>query len=95
MKIRVEFLSLPTVVKLVGSKSIAVNFSGQNVGELIDQLVRSYGPQLRKFLLDDDGKLDAVFRIVLNQSDWLKDDRLERQLSDGDQVTIAMLVGGG
>ncbi len=95
MKIRVEFLSLPTVVKLVGAKSIAVDFSGGNVGELIDQLLRSYGPQLRKFLLDDDGKLDAVFRIVLNQSDWLKDDRLERQLADGDQVTIAMLVGGG
>ena len=95
MKIRVEFLSLPLVVKLTGSKSISIDFAGGNVGELIDEIVRRYGPQLRKFLLDDDGKLDAVFRIVLNQSDWLKDDRLQRQLADGDQVTIAMLVGGG
>jgi hypothetical protein len=36
-----------------------------------------------------------AFRVVHGAGEWLSRDQLDRPLSDGDQVTIAMLVGGG
>jgi molybdopterin converting factor small subunit len=95
MKIDITFLSLPKVTKITGSKSITLNFSGQTINDLLNELVKKYGTELGQFLLDDSGKLDMVFKIILNQKDWIKRDQLNKVLRDGDQLTIMMLVGGG
>jgi molybdopterin converting factor small subunit len=95
MKITVEFLSLPNVVKMVGGRSVTHNFSGGSIQELVGEVAAKYGKQVRDFLLDDTGRLDANFRVVLNKREWLNHDQLGRRLEDGDVVTIAMLVGGG
>ena len=95
MKITVEFLSLPNVAKQVGGKSISHDFSGGSVQKLIGEVAARYGKQVSDFLLGPDGRLDADFRVVLNKQEWLNHDQLDRELKDGDIVTIAMLVGGG
>ena len=91
----VEFLSLPNVVKLVGSKSITLDFRGQTVDELVRDVAGRYGKKVQSFLLDESGRLDTHFRVVLNKKEWLKRDQLDRTLIEGDRVTIGMLVGGG
>jgi len=95
MKITVEFLSLPNIAKLVGGKSVSHDFLGGSIQDLIGEFANKYGKRVSDFLLAPDGRLDAGFRVVLNQKEWLTHDQLDRPLEEGDTVTIAMLVGGG
>ena len=95
MKINITFLSLPKVTKIIGSKSILFNFSGQTINDLLNELVKKYGMELGQFLLDDSGKLDSIFKVLLNEKQWVSRDQMNKTLEAGDQVTFMMLVGGG
>ena len=95
MKITVEFLSLPIVTKIVGVKSLSLNFSGQTVDDLVNEIGNKYGEKVRRFFLDESGQLDRIFKILLNKKEWISRDQMNKILNEGDQVTIMMLVGGG
>ena len=95
MKIMVEFSGLPTVSKLIGSKSISVDFTDKTVGELIKHITKRYGKKVRDFLLDETGNLDLTFQVLLNGSEWISRKDMNRKLNDGDNVRIIMLAGGG
>jgi molybdopterin converting factor small subunit len=95
MKITVEFLSLPVVTRIVGGKSISLNFSGQTIEDLLSEITNRYGLEMRRFLFDESGNLDRIFKILLNKKEWISRDQMNKILKDGDQVTIMMLVGGG
>ena len=43
MAVTVEFLSLPIVTKILGSKTIEIDFTGQTVEELILEITQTYG----------------------------------------------------
>ncbi len=95
MKVTVEFLSLPNIVKMTGSKTITVDFSGQTVKELVHELAAKYGNRVRQFLLDEAGELDMHLTVAVNKQEWIRRDQLDKPLRDGDRVTIMMLVAGG
>jgi sulfur carrier protein ThiS len=95
MKITVEFLSLPNVVKKVGSKTVSLNISGTTVEDLIRELGAKYGKDVRQFLLDETGQLDMSFAVAINKEELIHRDQLNRALQDGDHVAIMMLVAGG
>ena len=95
MSITVEFLSLPNVVKMVGSKIITIDYCGQTVESLICQVADKYGKDVRKFLLDETGRLDMTFRVLCNKEEWIQTDQMQRPLRDGDRLTIMMLAAGG
>ncbi len=96
MAITLEFLSLPNVVRMVGSKAISVEYSGQTVESLIRLVAQKYGRNVEKFLLDETGRPDLMtFRILRNKEEWIQSDQLQRPLQDGDRVTLMMLVAGG
>ena len=95
MKITVEFLSLPNVVKKVGSKQVVLDFSGNTVNDLIGEVARKYGRDIEKFLLDEGGRLDMTLSVAINQQEWIRHSQFDRPLQDGDRVTIMMLVAGG
>ena len=95
MSITVEFVSLPTVVKMIGAKTITMDFSGQTVEELVHQIAEKYGKDVKRFLLDENGRMDMTLKAVCNKEEWLKPDEMQRPLEDGDRVAIMMLVAGG
>ncbi len=95
MKIAVEFLSLPVVTKIAGGKSILFDFHGRTIEDLMNEIVTRYGEKVRGFLLDESGKLDRIFKVLLNKKEWISRDQMNKTLKDGDKVTIMMLVGGG
>lgn len=95
INISVEFLSVPIITKIVGGKRLSLDFPGQTVDDLIDEMIDRYGQKLRRFLLDDSGKLDSVFKILLNKKEWIRREQMSTPLKDGDQVTLMMLVAGG
>jgi molybdopterin converting factor small subunit len=95
MKVTVEFLSLPNVVKMVGSKKVTFDFSGTTVNDLVSELAGQYGEKVQKFLLDESGQLDMSLSLTVNQQEWIRHNQMDRPLRDGDKVTIMMLVAGG
>jgi len=101
MTVTVEFLSLPNVVEMVGSRSVAIDLpgatgaTGATVPDLIAALVRRFGEPLGAFLLDPSGALDYAVQVRLNRREWLRREQFDRPLADGDHVTFAMLLGGG
>ncbi len=95
MKITVEFLSLPIVVRKVGSKSVVLDFKGTTVSDLIQEVAGKYGNDVKKFLLDETGKLDMHLAVSVNQKDFIRQGQMDTPLSEGDKVTIMMLVAGG
>ena len=95
MNIEVDFLSMPNVTKLIGSKKINVKLSGRTIEDLIHQIIDKYGEKLGGFLLDKTGKLDLVFQVYLNGKKRIPRDQMDKILADGDKITIMLLVGGG
>jgi molybdopterin converting factor small subunit len=95
MAITVEFLSLPNVAKMVGGKTITMDFSSQTVENLIHQVAEKYGKEVRKFLLDETGHLDMIFKVMRNKEEWIQSDQMQTPLQDGDRITIMMLAAGG
>ena len=95
MKITVEFLSLPIVTRIIGSKSITFKLRGKTVNHLLTEIIHKYGEKVGDFLLDESGKLDSVFKILLNKKEWIKREKIDKILKDGDTITIMMLIAGG
>lgn len=95
MAITVEFLSLPNVAKMVGGKVIAMDFSNQTVEELIRQVTEKYGKKVQQFLLDENGRLDMMLKVLRNGEEWIRPEQMQRQLQDGDRITIMLLAAGG
>jgi molybdopterin converting factor small subunit len=95
MKITVDFLSLPNIVKKVGSKSVVLDFKGTTVKELVCEVTEKYGSDVKKFLLDETGNLDMTLALMINKQEWIRHNQMERLMQDGDRVTIMMLVAGG
>ena len=95
MKIKVDFLSLPNVVKMVGSKSVVLDFSGRTINDLINEIAEKYGPKVGSFLCDESGKLDMILKVILNDKEWINRDQMDKMLQEGDKVTIMMLAAGG
>ena len=95
MAITVEFLSLPNVAKMVGGKAISMDFSNQTVEELIRQVTEKYGKKVQQFLLDENGRLDMMLKVLRNGEEWIQPEQMQRQLQDGDRITIMLLAAGG
>ena len=95
MKVTLEFLSLPNVVKMIGSKTVALDISGTTINDLVREVAGKYGRDVQKFLLDESGQLDTSLAIAINQQELIYRDQMDRPLRDGDRVTIMMLVAGG
>ena len=95
MQITVEFLSLPNVVRMIGSKSVVLDFSGITVNDLVRDVARKYGRDVQKFLLDETGNLDMSLALMINKQEWIRHNQMDRPLQDGDLVTILMMAGGG
>ena len=97
MRVTVEFLSLPVITRIIGKKSLSLNFPGDSstINDILNKITDIYGEKVGSFLLGEAGKLDMTLKIHLNREEWIPGDQLDRTLRDGDLVTIMMLVGGG
>ncbi len=95
MKINVEFIGLPVLTKIIGNKSISVDFDGQTITQLISYITSLYDLEFREFLLDENGELDVSFQVLLNGEEWISHKKMNKNLNDGDRVIIMMLVAGG
>lgn len=95
MKVKVRLMALPALVKAMGGKELEIEFPGETVAELVDYLVERYGKPAREALLGENGQLDAIIQILVNENQWVVHERLDVPLNDGDNVIFMLLVVGG
>ena len=95
MSITIEFLSLPNVVKMVGAKTVTIDFAGQTVEQMIGEVARKYGSKVEHFLLDENGRLDMMLKVLRNSDEWIRSEEMQKPLEDGDHITIMLLAAGG
>ena len=95
MKVEVRLMALPALTKALGGKRVEVTFPGGTVADLLDHLVEQYGRAAREALLDEEGDLDSIIQILINEERWVVHENLDVPLKDGDSVVFMLLVVGG
>ena len=70
-----------------------VEVGGNTVGACLDNLVRQY-PAMKKALFDKRGKLTNIIEIYINSKSAYPDE-LAKQVKDGDNVHLTLLLAGG
>jgi len=74
-----------------GQETVEVN--GNNVGECLKELVKQY-PDLKNELFDKKGKLLSVLEVYLNGASAYPDE-LAREVKDGDEIHLLVMLAGG
>jgi molybdopterin converting factor small subunit len=88
-------MALPALAKALGSKKLEIEFPGETVADLVDCLAERYGKAAKEALLDEEGNLDSIVQILINEEKWVVHDELDVPLKDGDSVILMLLVVGG
>jgi MoaD family protein len=95
VKVELRLMALPALARAIGGKKVEVEFAGDTVADLVNHLVERYGKAAKDALLDEEGDLDSIIQILINEKQWITHDELEVPLKDGDSVIFMLLVVGG
>ncbi len=79
----------------LGRGEVRVSLEGRTLGDLIQSLVRQYGPEAAKALLDEGGGLDPAVQVIRNGQQWLAREDLSAELQEGDSIVFVLLLSGG
>jgi MoaD family protein len=85
---------LPTALRAAANGDRAVTVPGSTVGEVVDSLVARF-PAMKPNLIADDGTLHRFVNVYVNDEDVRYLDRLDTEVSEGDEVSILPAVAGG
>jgi len=85
---------IPTPLRPYTGKQSTADVAGQTVGEALSNLVTQH-PDLRRHLLDEDGKLRPFVNVYLNDDDIRYLDKEATPAKDTDTITIVPSVAGG
>lgn len=86
MRVNIEIAGLPLYKTFGKTKKIEFEFPGKTLQELIDAMVRKFGFEVKKFLLDKNGDIDMDIRVLLNEATYLSENRMQVSLNDGDTL---------
>jgi hypothetical protein len=94
MKIHLRIEGIAPLYKIFhNKKALDFDFPGNTLGDFTNALIRKYGPDVKKAILDQKGEIDMELRVVVNQSDHLSyGERMAAPLHDGDTLHL-MTVG--
>ena len=85
---------LPTVLRPAANGQAAVEVGGSTVGEVVEGLIAEY-PGLEANLIDDEGAIRKFVNVYINDEDIRFLNKLDTQVTRGDEVTILPAVAGG
>lgn len=73
-------------------RSVTLDWEGGSLMQMIEKLTSRWGEGLRNELLDDCGKLDALYRIFVN---GILVRNLEAEIGRAAEVRILVAISGG
>jgi sulfur-carrier protein len=85
---------IPTPLRSSTGGDATVEASGSTVGDVLDDLVRTY-PDLKPNLYTDDGTLRQFVNVYVNDDDIRYLDGGDSPVSAGDEVSIVPSIAGG
>lgn len=71
-----------------------LNFSGNNLSEILDELVSEY-PDSKKVLFDEKGDLRDFVRIYVNEKDFSSSEKWKDKLNENDEILLIPAIAGG
>lgn len=83
----------PLLYRYCGQKQTAI-VSGKTVGECLEQLTKEHA-ELRKILFREKGELHDYLYVYINNENTTRDSVVNRQVKDGDEIRLVVLVAGG
>ena len=94
MKIHLRIEGIAPLYKILhNKKALDFDFPGNTLSDFTNALIRKYGPDVKKAILDQKGEIDMELRVVVNQSAYLSyGERMDVPLHDGDTLHL-MTVG--
>ena len=95
MKIQVEFFGFPAILDVVGREKLELEFSGETVKDVIEELIKRYGKTVRAAFYDAQGNFDLMIQIALNGNFFIAVDKHDTSLNEGDTVMFMLLLAGG
>lgn len=85
---------IPTPLRKFTDKNSRLNVNGSTVSEVIAQLLLNF-PDLRKHLLDDNGKIRSFVNIFVGDDDIRSLQEEHTPLTEGSVVSIVPAIAGG
>lgn len=85
---------IPLVLRQYAENRDSVNLSGQNIGELLDNLMQKF-PNMKKHLFSEDGQIRNFVNVYVNDDDIRYLENSETQLKEGDVISLIPSVAGG
>ena len=85
---------IPAALRQYAENRDSVKLSGQNIGELLDNLMQKF-PDMKKHLCSEDGQIRNFVNVYVNDDDIRYLENSETQLKDGDVISIIPSVAGG
>ncbi len=85
---------IPTPLrKLTGDQEV-VTASGSNVGEILENLEKTY-PGIGERVLDEEGKVRRFVNVFLNDEDIRFLENTETPVAESDELSIVPAIAGG
>lgn len=85
---------IPTPLRKLTSNNSEVVVEGKNVGELIENMEKSF-PGIKARLCEEDGKIRRFINIYKNEEDIRFLQGKETSVSDKDEISIVPAIAGG
>ena len=85
---------IPLVLRQYAENRDSVKLSGQNIGELLDNLMQKF-PNMKKHLFSEDGQIRNFVNVYVNDDDIRYLENNATQLKEGDVISIIPSVAGG
>ncbi len=95
MKINLEFLGLPLVTRITGTKKLELDVPGRTVADVIEELIKRYGKKMKDAFYDPQGNFDLSIQVSLNWKSFIPVDKHDTSLAEGDNLIFMILVAGG
>jgi molybdopterin converting factor small subunit len=95
LRLRVRLVGFPEIRGRWGTDSTELDFEGSTVGDLLQRFQSDHADPAGTKVLGREGRLDPDVQLIRNGREWLPPDRLDETLSDGDEITLVVLVAGG
>jgi sulfur-carrier protein adenylyltransferase/sulfurtransferase len=87
-------VSIPTPLRSFTAGKDSIQLAGETVGQVLDQLVSAHG-ELKRHLLQDDGRLRTFVNLYLNETDIRHLASTATPVRPGDILTIVPSIAGG
>jgi len=85
---------IPTPLRQYAENRDSVKLSGQNIGELLNNLMQKF-QNMKKHLFSEDGQIRNFVNVYVNDDDIRYLENNATRLKEGDVISIIPSVAGG